>query len=199
MKINLTIIEDKVEEEKENIINEKPSQLLIHHLLKQIKLVKLLWDFDSVSLYPSVMWDGNNIYPRKETGHAFTEDMNAELVEKINTAKSTQGSAILKNKYYNPKILIVQHLPVKEREKKIENNHMRNGYFIDTLTSADIQETVKLGGKVIQIDEGVTYRKNFRVGPFRKVIGKLYASRQKYKKENNDVRHFLVKLLMNSL
>ena len=45
--------------------------------------------------------------------------MNDELVEKFSTGIFTQGSAILKNKNYNPKNLIVQHLPVKERDKKI--------------------------------------------------------------------------------
>ena len=43
------------------------------------------------------------------------------------------------------------------------------------------------------------YRKNFEVSPFRKVIDKLFALRQKYKGENNDVMQLLVKLLMNSL
>ena len=32
---------------------------------------------------------------------------------------------------------------------------MRNGYVIDTLTSVDIQEIVKIGGKIIQVYEGV--------------------------------------------
>ena len=71
---------------------------------------------------------------------------------------------------------------------------MQNGYVIDTLTSVDIQESVKIGGKVIDI-----YRENFKVCPFRKVIDKLFASRQKYKDENNDVMQLLVILLMNSL
>ena len=57
----------------------------------------------------------------------------------------------------------------------------------------------KIGGKVIQIYEGVIYRENFKVSPFRKVIDKLFAFRQKYKDENNDVMQLLVKLLMNSL
>ena len=39
--------------------------------------------------------------------------MNDELVEKFINQTFTQGSAILKIKYYNPKNLIVQHLPVK--------------------------------------------------------------------------------------
>ena len=28
------------------------------------------------------MWDENSIYPRVETGYAYTKDMNDELVEK---------------------------------------------------------------------------------------------------------------------
>ena len=76
---------------------------------------------------------------------------------------------------------------------------MRNGYIIEDLTSVDIQEIVKIGGKVIGIYEGVIYREIFKVGPFRKVIDKLFALRQKYKDENNDVMQLLVKLIMNSL
>ena len=78
---------------------------------------------------------------------------------------------------------------------------MRNGYFIDHLTSVDIQEIVKIGGKVIEIYEGVIYREKFKVSPFRKVIDKLivFAVRQKYKYEINDVMQVLVKLLINSL
>ena len=76
---------------------------------------------------------------------------------------------------------------------------MRNGYIIDTLTSVDICEIVKIGGKVIEIYEGVIYRENFEVSPFRKVIEKLFALRQKYKDEKNDLMQGLVKLIMNSL
>ena len=76
---------------------------------------------------------------------------------------------------------------------------MRNAYVIDTLTSVDIQEIVKIGGKVIEIYEGVIYRENFKVSPFRKVIEKLFALRQKYKDEKNDLMQGLVKLIMNSL
>ena len=105
--------------------------------------------------------------------------MNNFLVQRFNNQTFTQGSAILKNKYYNPKNLIVQHIPIKEKEKKMEFNRMRNGYIIDTLTSVDIQEIVEIGGKVIEIYEGVVYRENFKVSPFRKVIDILFKLRQK--------------------
>ena len=134
-----------------------------------------------------------------ETGYAYIEDMNDEPVEKFITGNFTQGSAFLKNRYYNPKNLIVQHLPVKGREKKIELNCMRNGYIIDTLTSVDVLEIVKMGCKVIETYGGVIYREKFKINPFRKVIDKLFALRQKYKKTNNEVMQFLVKVLMNNL
>ena len=70
-------------EEKEKYINEKLSNLRLHKIIKRIELIHLLWDFDAVSLYPSASWDEKSIYPRIETGYAFTRDINGELVEKF--------------------------------------------------------------------------------------------------------------------
>ena len=145
------------------------------------------------------MWDEKTNYPTIERGYTYTIDMNDKIVKFFNEGNCTQGSAFSKTKCYNPKNLIVQHLPVKEREKSSENNRTRNAYIIDTLTSVDIQEIVKIGGKVIEIYGGVIYRENFKLGPFRKVIDKLFALRQKLKIENNEVMQLLVKLIMNSL
>ena len=64
------------------------------------------------------MSDPKSIYPKIETGYAFEKHMNNELVKNFNNQAFSQGSAILKIKYYNPKDLIVQHLPVKEKQKK---------------------------------------------------------------------------------
>ena len=71
-----------------------------------------------------------------------------------------------------------------KKKKKIEINPMIKGYIIDYLTSVDIQENVRIGGKVIEIYEGVIYRETFKVSPFRKDIDKLFALRQKIKDEN---------------
>ena len=49
------------------------------------------------------------------------------------------------------------------------------------LTSIDIQEIYKIGGKVIEIYEVVVYCENFNISPFRKVFENLFASRQKIK------------------
>ena len=76
---------------------------------------------------------------------------------------------------------------------------MRNGYITEVSTTIDIKEIVKIGGIVLQINEGVIYREIFRINPFKKVIDNLFALRQKYKDENNEVMQLLVKLIMNAL
>ena len=47
---------------------------------------------------PSVMWDENSVYPKIETGYAFTDDMNDELVQKFNSQTFNQRIAISKIK-----------------------------------------------------------------------------------------------------
>ena len=54
---------------------------------------------------------------------------------------------------------------------------MRNSYNVEVSTCADIQENVKVGGKVIEIYEGVIYRDNIRASSFKKVIDKLFELR----------------------
>ena len=188
--------------EKEKYVNKKLDMLPIHNKLSKLNLNKTQMCYDGNSLYPRAMWDCNSVYPKIETGFVFKPHMNKTFVEALNNQTFNEDgneSAILTLKYYNPPDPIFQHLPVKEKVKKIEVNGMRNGYILDTLASVDICEIVKIGGKVIEIYEGVIYRDNFKVSPFRKVIEKLFALRQKYKDEKNDLMQGLVKLIMNSL
>ena len=197
MKINLTIIETRREKKKN--VNKKLGKLPTHQLIKQIKFDELLWDFDAVILYPSAMWDENCIYPRIEIGYAFTRGMKKELMKKFNTLNFTQGSAFLKKNSSTPRDLVVQHLLVTDKKKEIEINRTRNGYNLDYLTSVDLCEIVKNGGKVIEIYEGVIYREIFKVCPFRRIIDKLFALRQKNKDVRNEVMQLIVKLIMCSL
>ena len=189
------------QKEKEKYVNRKLNMLPIHKELCKLDSNKTQMDFDATSLYPSAMWDEKSVYPKIESGFAFKPYMNDVYVEAFSNQTFNEDgdeSAILTIKYHNPPDLIFQHLPIKEKVKKIEVNRMRNGYIIDTLTSVDIQEIVKIGGKVVEIYECVIYRENFKVSPFRKVIEKLFALRQKYKDEKNDLMQGLVKLIMNS-
>ena len=106
------------------------------------------------------------VYPKIETGFAFNPHMNDVYVEAFNNQtfnRDGDESAILTIKYYNPPDLIFQQLPVKEKVKELEVNTLRNGYIIDTLTSVDTQEILKIDGKVIEIYEGVIYRENFDI------------------------------------
>ena len=111
-----------------------------------------MMDFDATSLYPFAMWDENSVYPKIESGFAFKPQISKTYVGAFNIQsfnEDSNESAILKIKYYHPPNLIFQHLPVKEKVKNIEANRMGNGYIIDILTSVDICEIVKIGGKVI--------------------------------------------------
>ena len=190
------------QEERTNYINNKLSKITKHKKSQKLNLNDdVMMDYDPTSLYPRAMWDENSVYPKIGSGFAFKPHMNdVHVAFNIQSFyQDVNESAILKIKYYNPPNLIFQHLPVKEKVKNIKINRMRNGHIIDTLTSVDIQEVVKIGGKVIEIYEGVTHRENFKISPFRKVIEKLFVLRQKYKDAGNDLMQKLVKLIMNSL
>ena len=155
-----------------------------------------MMDFDATS-FPE-----NSVFPKIESCFAFKPHMNDIYVEAFNNRTFNHDgneSGILKAKYYNPSDLIFQYLPIREKVKNTELNRMRNGCIVDVITFVDIQEIVKIGGKVIRIYEEVISRQNFKISPFRKVIEKLFASRQKYKDEGNDLMQGLVKLIMNSL
>ena len=95
-------------------------------------------------------------------------------LKKFNSGNFTQGSTILIIKYFLPKSLTFQHIPPKGRVRKCDINRMRNGYIVDPLTSVDIQEIIKIGGKVNELYGGVVYRETFAVSPFKKVIDKLF-------------------------
>ena len=195
------IIETLIKEKK-IYVNEKLNMLSIHKELSKLNSNKTQMDFDATSLYPVAMWDEKSVYPKIESGFVFKPDMNDVYVEAFNNESFNEDgdeSAIITIKYYNPPDLKFQHLPIKEKNEKLEANRMRNGYIIDTLTSVDIQEIVKIGGKVIEIYQGVIYRENYKISPFRKVIEKLFASRQKNKDEKNDLMQGLVQLILNSL
>ena len=56
---------------------------------------------------------------------------------------------------------------------------MSNGYTLETLTSVDMQEIDKIGGKVIENYGEVIYRENLKKSPFREDIKKTVCFEQK--------------------
>ena len=97
-------------------------------------------NFDGTSLYPSALWDEKSVYPKIESGFDFNPHMTDVYVEAFNNQISFQNgneSAILKINYYNPLNLIFQHTAIKQKVGNVEVNRMRNGSFVDVLTSRD--------------------------------------------------------------
>ncbi|ESO83482.1 hypothetical protein LOTGIDRAFT_176230 [Lottia gigantea] len=55
----------------------------------------------------------------------------------------------------------------KETGTKIR---FRNGFCSEVLTSVDIQQIVKAGGRIIKIVDGIVYEENFKTPPYRDYI-----------------------------
>ena len=166
------------QEERTKDINNKLSKLPRHEQLQKLNLDDVIMHFGATSLYPSTMWDIKSVYRKIEIGFSFKPHMNKTYVDAFKNQSYNQDgneSAVLTIKYYNPPNLIFQHLPVKEKVKNIESNRKRNSYFIDTLKSVDLHELVKIGGKVLEIYEGVIFGGNYKISPFRKVTENIFA------------------------
>ena len=58
---NFSDYRDENLEEKQKYIKDKLSDLPLHQLIRQLKIIGLLWDFDCFSLYPLAMWDRDSI------------------------------------------------------------------------------------------------------------------------------------------
>ena len=63
------------------------------------------------------MLDEKSIYPKIETGFAFTAVVNREIVVKMNAQTIIHGGAIVKVPFYNPSDLIFLHLLVRESQE----------------------------------------------------------------------------------
>ncbi|ESP02081.1 hypothetical protein LOTGIDRAFT_157231 [Lottia gigantea] len=94
------------------------------------------------------------------------------------------------------KITFTNRLGKKETSTKIR---FRNGFCYDVLTSVDIQEKVKAGGKILKILDGIVYEENFKTPPYREFILILRELRNRYKGEGNIVGSNCMKILGNSL
>ena len=137
--------------------------------LSKIDLKKTQLVFDAIRVYPSAMWEKISVFPKVKTGFAFKPHMNNVFVIEFNNQSFNQkgiDSAFLEMKNYNPTNLIFQPLPVNEKVISIEFNRIKIGYINAKLTLVFIQEVVKMSGKVIGIDKGLIYRKNFEISRF---------------------------------
>ena len=144
---------EKDEEERTKHNNKEVNKLRKHKKLQKLNLADVMRGFDATSLYPNAMLDEKYVYPKIETGFAFKPHTKKSYVDAFNIQTFNQDgneSAIIRIQYYNLLDLIFQHLPVKEKVKNTEVNCMRNAYIIDTLTSVEIQEIIKIVRKLIK-------------------------------------------------
>ena len=60
---------------KAEYVNDKLSKSTIHIETKNLDLNKVGIDFDATSFYPSALWDGKSVFPKKLSGFAFKPDI----------------------------------------------------------------------------------------------------------------------------
>ncbi|ESO98469.1 hypothetical protein LOTGIDRAFT_174280 [Lottia gigantea] len=163
----------------------------VHLRLKKIECTKLM-AFDATGLYASAMSDLDSEYPRAESGRPFLPEKEKEFVKLFNKQKFRPRTAILTVWFDYPKNMFFQPIPAKDKitftnkEGKKETGNkirFRNGFCHDVLTSVDIQEIVKAGGRIIRILDGIVYEENFKTPPNRDYILILRDLRNKYKRE----------------
>ncbi|ESO99335.1 hypothetical protein LOTGIDRAFT_158421 [Lottia gigantea] len=155
------------------------------------------------------MSDLDSEYPKAESARPFLpEEEEKKFVKLFNEQKFIPRTAILKVWFNYPKNMFFQPIPAKDKitftnkEGKKETGSkigFRNGFCSDVLTSVDIQEIVKAGGRIIRILDGIVYEENFKTPPYRDYILILRDLRNKYKREGNIVGSNCMKLLGNSL
>ena len=122
-----------------------------------------------------------SIHPKVANGYACTKDTKADLFISFINQFLTEGIAILTITYYQPEDLNFQHAPVKYGEGNTKVKKMRKVYITVTLISIDLQENIKIVGKIFEIYYGLLYNEKCKVSPFRSFDEQLY---QKIEKRN---------------
>ncbi|ESO97178.1 hypothetical protein LOTGIDRAFT_174563 [Lottia gigantea] len=122
-------------------------------------------------------------YPKAESARPFLPEENIEFVKLFNEQKFRPRTAILKVWFQYPKN-IFQPIPAKDkitftnRIGKKETGtkiRFRNGFCSDVLTSVDIQEIVKAGGRIIKILDGMLASGHDVTNEFDKPWGKSFT------------------------
>ena len=187
--------------ELDKFLEKKLGNLEISKELQKINKDDLLVSYDFNSLYPSAQIDKNSTWPKIETAYPFKKYMNDAVCTLFNSGRWNElnRSAFLTVKYHNPKNMIFQHLPIKE---KIENpyknnrleeiNRMRNGIIIDTLTSTDIVEIIKYGGIILEVFEGF-FCHNLEFNPYTEFVTDMFEKRDLLKSQGKDLLQNLAK------
>ncbi|ESO85510.1 hypothetical protein LOTGIDRAFT_154997 [Lottia gigantea] len=175
-------------------IKSKKDKTEVNSKLKKIKCTKLM-AFDANGLYASAMSDLDSEYPKAESARKFLTEEEEEFVKLFNKQKFRLRTAILKVWFKYPTNMFFQTIPAKDKitftnkECKKETSTkigFRNNFCSEVLTTVDIQEIVKAGGRIIRILDGIVYEENFKTLPYRDYILILRYLRNKYKREGKN-------------
>ena len=185
----------KNKNELEKFLEKKLGELNISKELQKINKDDLLVSYDFNSLYPSGQIDKNSTWPKIETAYPLKKHMNDAVCYLFNSGKWNQLNkpAFITIKYHNPENLIFQHLPIKEKIKNPyknngfeENNRMRNGIIIDTLTSVDIVEIVKCGGVFLEVFEGF-FCQTLEYNTYTEFVTDMFEKRDLFKSQRKEL------------
>ena len=189
--------------DKEKYINNKLSKLEISKELNNLDKKDRLVSSDYVSLYPSAMVDSKSKFSKIETAKAILPESSDLLCELFNTGNwsSLNKNGFFKVLYHSSKENILQHLPINEKvynpktKKEEQINVFRNGEIIDHVTSIDLEEIVRVGGRVLKFFEGFICDQ-LEYSPFYEIINDLNNMRNKYKKDGLEILQKMCKQIM---
>ncbi|ESP02074.1 hypothetical protein LOTGIDRAFT_157220 [Lottia gigantea] len=111
-------------------------------------------------------------YPKAESGRPFLPEENKEFDELFNEQKFRPRTAILTVWFKYPTNMFFQPIPAKDKitftnkegnKETFTKISFRNGFCSEVLTSVDIQEIVKAGGRIIRILDGIVYEENLEI------------------------------------
>ena len=182
-------------------LDKKFRELEISKELQNLKKDVLLVSYDFNSLYPSVEIDFKSTWPKIQTTYPLKNCMSDAFCSLFNSdqLKDLKKYAFLTVKYHNPENLIFQNLPITEKiknpykNKRFEPiNRMRNGKKLDILTSVDVVEIVKCGGKILERYEGF-FRHNLDYNPYSGIVTDLFEKRDSIKTQGKDLLQKLAK------
>ena len=188
-------------EESDKFLEKKLGELEISKELQRINKDDLLASYDFNSLYPSAQIDSRTTWPRLEMAYLFKKNMRDAVCRLFNRGRWNELNrcAFLTLTYHNPKNLIFQHLPVKEKVKNPYKNNilegiirMRHGIITDILTSVDILEIVKCGGDLLENFEGF-FCYNLEHNPYTEFVTDKFEKRDFSKSQGKDLLHNLAK------
>ena len=111
---------------------------------------------------------------------AFTKDANDEFVDANNIQSFTKGGAVFIIKLYNPKDILLNRVPIKEKVGLVEIIRLKSGNSTNILTSVDIQEIAKIDGKVFEIYGEILGKEHLKVFFLKTFVEELFQSRLKY-------------------